>query len=80
MKELQKNDIRIECNFINTILRFPLSFEYVAIQKDERILNYDEFIPTQFWENTFADYLNNLNDNVCNSNYLNNLIRTHYGK
>lgn len=78
MKELQKNDIRIECNFINTILRFPLSFEYVAIQKDERILNYDEFIPTQFWENTFADYLNNLNDNVCNSNYLNNLIlKTH---
>lgn len=78
MKELQKNDIRIECNFINTILRFPLSFEYVAIQKDERILNYDEFIPTQFWENTFADYLNNLNDNVCNSNYLNDLIlKTH---
>lgn len=78
MKELQKNDIRIECNFINTILRFPLSFEYVAIQKDERILNYDEFIPTQFWENTFADYLNNLNDNVCNSNYLNGLIlKTH---
>lgn len=78
MKELQKNDIRIECNFINTILRFPLSFEYVAIQKDERILNYDEFIPTQFWENTFADYINNLNDNVCNSNYLNDLIlKTH---
>lgn len=78
MKELQKNDIRIECNFINTILRFPLSFEYVAIQKDERILNYDEFIPTQFWENTFADYINNLNNNVCNSNYLNDLIlKTH---
>lgn len=74
MKELQKNDIRIECNFINTILRFPLSFEYVAIQKNENILNYDEFIPETLWEKTFSDYLNNLNDNICNSDYLNNLI------
>ena len=74
MKKLQEEDVRIECNFINTILRFPLSFEYVAIKKDESIFNYDEFIPSSLWEKTFIDYLNNLNDNICNSDYLNNLI------
>ena len=74
MQEMQKEGIRIECNFINTILRFPLSYEYVAIQKNDKIFKYDEFIPNQFWEKTFENYLNNLNDNICNSDYLNNLI------
>ena len=75
MKELNNNDIRIECNFINNILRFPLSFEYVAIKKDENILNYDEFIPSDLWEETFDSYLNNLNFDVCNSEYINNFIK-----
>lgn len=74
MKKLQEEDVRIECNFINSILRFPLSFEYVAIKKDDKIFNYDEYIPSELWEKTFIDYLNNLNDEICNSDYLNNLI------
>lgn len=74
MKELKNKDIKIECNFINNILRFPLSFEYVAIKKSNDIFDYDEYIPDSLWEKSFHDYLNNLNDNVCNSEYLNNII------
>lgn len=75
---LQQNDIKIECNFINNILRFPLSFEYVAIKKDEDILNYDVFIPNNYWEDTFENYINNMNWNICNSQFINELIiKTH---
>lgn len=78
MSHLQKNDIKIECNFINNILRFPLSYEYVAIKKDENILNYDVFIPNTFWEDTFENYINNMNWNVCNSQFINEfIIKTH---
>lgn len=74
MKKMAEKDIRIECNFINSILRFPLSYEYVAIKHTENIFNFDEFIPESLWEKTFTDYLNNLNDDIANSDYLNNLI------
>ena len=33
MKELQKNDIRIECNFINTILRFHYLLNMLLFKK-----------------------------------------------
>lgn len=74
MKHLKENDITIECNFINNILRFPLSFEYVAIKHNESILNYNEFIPSNLWEETFDSYLNNMNLNPCNSKVINEFI------
>lgn len=65
---------RIECSFINNILRFPLSWEYVAIKHNENILNTDEFISQEYWEDTFEHYLNNLNWKPCNSKVLMDII------
>lgn len=75
MKKLNEEGIRIECNFINSILRFPLSFEYVAIKHNEKVLYFDEFIPQQYWEESFDSYMNNMNWNPVNSEYLNNLYK-----
>ena len=75
MKKLNEEGIRIECNFINSILRFPLSFEYVAIKHNEKVLYFDEFIPQQYWEESFDSYINNMNWNPVNSEYLNNLYK-----
>ena len=61
---------RIECAFTNGILRFPLSFEYVALKHDERILDSNEFVSKEFWEDTFVNYVNNLNWNVSHSKIL----------
>lgn len=78
MKELANNDIKIECNFINNILRFPLSFEYVALKHDESILYYNEFVPQKFWEESFDSYLENMNQTPCYSHIITNLIeQTH---
>lgn len=75
MKKLNEEGIRIECNFINSILRFPLSYEYVAIKHNEKVLYFDEFIPQQYWEESFESYMNNMNWNPVNSEYLNNLYK-----
>lgn len=80
MSYLMKNDIRIECNFVNNILRFPLSFEYVAIKKDENILNEKEFISKQYWEDTYTNFINNMNWNICNSELINNFILKEHNK
>lgn len=74
MKYLKQNDINIECNFINHILRFPLSYEYVALQRTNDIFNYDEFIPQSLWESSFTDFLCNLNLEPCQSKKLINLL------
>ena len=79
MEVMSNLGIRIECNFIHTILRFPLSYEYVAIKHTNDIFKYEEFIPTDLWEPTFKEFLLNLNTNVCPSNVLNDLILEFYG-
>ena len=61
---------RIECAFTNGILRFPLSYEYVALKHDEKILDADEFISNEFWEETFESYVTNLNWNTSHSKVL----------
>lgn len=78
MVHLKSLDIMIECNFINNFLRLPLSYEYVAIQKYDKIFNYNEFIPQELWEKDFNDYINHLNLNVCNSNILNKMIAEYH--
>lgn len=72
--KLKEKDIKIECNFINTILRFPLSFEYVAIIKDDAIFNTDRFIDNQYWEKTFEEFYGNINHEVTSSQYIFDLI------
>ena len=72
--------IRIECNFINNILRFPLSFEYVAIKKDEAILDENVLISKDYWEETFDQFINNMNWNVCNSQFINEFIIKEHNK
>lgn len=70
-----KNNVcKIECDFINGILRFPLSYEYVALKHDENILNYDEFVPQNYWEESFSSYFNNLNWNPIDSKKLINAL------
>lgn len=80
MSFLNDNDIRIECNFVNNILRFPLSFEYVAIKKDENILNEREFISKEYWENTYNEFIDHMNWNVCNSQLINEFILKEHNK
>ena len=72
--------IRIECNFVNNILRFPLSFEYVAIKKDENILQEDTLISNKYWEESFDSFLNNMNWDICNSKFINDFIIREHNK
>lgn len=78
MNHLKSLGITIECNFINNFLRLPLSYEYVAIQKVEKIFNYNEFIPQELWEKDFSTYVHHLNKKVCNSDILNNMISIYH--
>lgn len=73
-EDLKNLGTKIECNFINKILRFPLSYEYVAIKKTDSIFQFDEFIPKEYWEETLDTYVNNLNFKPVNSDYLNNWL------
>ena len=80
METMFANDINLECNFINNILRFPLSYEYVAIKHSEKIFDCDEFISEDLWEPTFKDFLLNLNSDVCPSEHLNRFIIEYFEK
>lgn len=73
-EDLKNLGTKIECNFINKILRFPLSYEYVSIKKTDSIFQFDEFIPKEYWEETLDTYVNNLNFKPVNSDYLNNWL------
>ena len=72
--------IRIECNFVNNILRFPLSYEYVSLKKDERILNENVLVSKEFWEETFDSFINNMNWSICNSQFINEFILREHNK
>ena len=69
--ELHNEGIDIECNFINKILRFPLSFEYNPIKKDNKIFGYNEFIPESFFINSLNDFITSLTSfKICESERL----------
>lgn len=74
---LHKEGIDIECNFINKVLRFPLSYEYNPIQKDDKIFQFNEFIPESFFVKSFEEFISDIsNPKICSSlellNFINN--------
>jgi hypothetical protein len=75
MTHLKEIDIKIECNFMNNFLRLPLSYEYVAIKKTDKIFMFDEFIPESLWEQSFEEYFKNINLNPCKSEVLDSLLQ-----
>lgn len=61
-KALHIQGIDIECNFINNVLRFPLSYEYNPIIKDDKIFSFDEFIPESFYIKKLENFINTLSE------------------
>lgn len=68
------NGFKIECNFQNKLLRFPLSFEYVALKHDERILDTDEFVSKEYWEETYSSFKEHLNFKPVESIFINKFL------
>lgn len=72
-KELSKNDIEVDCNFYNTILRLPLSYEYNPI--DYNSIDFNKEFQTNYI-NTFSEFINSINfDKEVNSPFLNNIFK-----
>ena len=73
-KKCSEFGFKIECNFLNKILRFPLSYEYVALKHDERILDTDEFVSKEYWEEHYTSYMEHLNFNPVESIFINKFL------
>lgn len=72
-KYLNENNINIECNFTNKILRLPCSYEYLPLKKGN-IHNLNYFNKEDFEEN-LLNVINNINDTPINSNLLNKILK-----
>ena len=70
---LNENDINIECNFNNKILRLPCSYEYLPLKKGN-IHNLNYFNKEDF-EESLLNVINNIKDTHINSSLLNKILK-----
>ena len=56
--------IKIECQFIDKILRFPLSYEYMPVVLKQEVLNTDEYFDEKYYIKSFEDFVETLNEKV----------------